>query len=99
MKRHWHFALLEIQLTNHSICRNFDGLRVGNFTGGTMTSNTASGNISDDFQITFGGGNSALFNINSSTSNTLQGYNTTGTPAIGVGTNTGSGNGGGNNDF
>ena len=76
MKRNWHFALLEIQVTSHSICRTFDG-----------------------FQITFGGGNTALFNINSSTSNTLQVYNTTGTPAIGVGTNTSSGNGGDNNDF
>ena len=71
MKRNWHFALLEIPVTNHLFCRNSDGSRVGDCTGSTMTGNTASGNTSDGFQITFGGGNPALFNTNSSTSNTL----------------------------
>ena len=80
-------------MSGNAASGNDDGFHVSAFIDGTMSGNTASENTSDGFEITFGTGNTVLFNINSSTSNTLQGYNTTGTPATGVGTNTGSGNG------
>ena len=68
---------------------------VGIFNGGTISGNTASGNSSDGFEVfNFPGGNTAIFSNNSSTSNTLMGYNfVTGTPFDGSMTNTGFGNG------
>ena len=69
------------------------------FNQSTVTGNTASGIIEDGFQISFGGVNTGLFNINSSTSNTLKEYNIMGTPVAGGGTNTGSRNEGSNDDF
>ena len=68
----------------------------GDFTGGTISGNTASVNSFDGFVVnTFPGGNSAVFSNNSATNNTLLGYNIlSGTPFDGITTNTGSGNGG-----
>ena len=77
------------------------GFLVLTFTDGMISGNTASGNTDDGFWVnTFNGGNSAVFSNNSSTNNTLQGYNfITGTPSDGSMTNTGSGNGGGTDNF
>ena len=74
-----------------------NGFLVNTFNGGTISGNTASGNSSDGFEVlVFNGGNTAVFSNNSSTSNTLLGYNIlSGTPFSGVGTNVGFGNGGG----
>jgi len=49
---------------------------------------------------TFPGGNSAVFSNNSSTNNTVLGYNfLSGTPFDGIMTNTGTGNGSGGDNF
>ena len=78
------------------------GFFVNTFTGGTISDNTASGNDRDGFFVVdFPGGNSAVFSNNSSTNNTLEGYNTFlgGTPFDGSTTNTGFGHGGGTDNF
>ena len=81
---------------------NGQGFGVINFNGGTISGNTASGNSGDGFFVLdFPVGNTAVFSNNSSTNNTLEGYNTFlgGTPFDGSTTNTGFGNGGGTDNF
>ena len=87
-----------------NVVSNFNGLQgfiVNSFTDGTISGNTASGNVFGGFFVeTFPGGNSAVFSNNSSRNNTLQGYaKVSGTPFDGIMTNTGSGNGSGGNSF
>jgi len=87
-----------------NVVSNFNGLTgflVDTFNGGTISGNTASGNSFDGFLVgVFPPLNSAVFSNNSSTNNTVLGYNfLSGTPFDGIMTNTGSGNLGGNDNF
>lgn len=74
------------------------GIYFGNLDGGTISSNTASDNADKGFHLSFiFGTNSLEFSLNNSIDNTNEGYDITGTPAVGSpATNSGSGNGSNN---